>query len=290
MKSVVIAGATGYLGRHLVSEYRQRGWHVRALVRNAERARQSSLDAHQLVEAQATVPTDLAGLFGGVDLVVSSLGITRQRDGLSYQDVDYQANANILQAAIAESVPQFAYVHVIGADKMPEVPMVKAKQAFVDQLTSSPIASTVVAPSGYFSDMGDFLSMARSGRVWLFGDGQLKLNPIHGADLASALADAVEEGRDYTELGGPDVFTHTELAELAFASLAKTPKISYLPDGLRRAAARFLPYVTPRPVAGPLQFFLAAMGMDMVGEAVGERHLAAYFSEQARAQSRPGAS
>ena len=39
MKIVFIAGASGYLGKHLVAVYRARGWHVRALVRNAAKAR-----------------------------------------------------------------------------------------------------------------------------------------------------------------------------------------------------------------------------------------------------------
>jgi len=35
--------------------------------------------------------------------------------------------------------------------------------------------------------MADFLEMAKDGRVYLFGDGNLKLNPIHGEDLASEI-------------------------------------------------------------------------------------------------------
>ena len=44
--TVLIAGATGYLGRFLVSEYARRGWQVRALVRRA-----AELEA-QLVRAE----------------------------------------------------------------------------------------------------------------------------------------------------------------------------------------------------------------------------------------------
>ncbi len=31
--------------------------------------------------------------------------------------------------------------------------------------------------------MADFLKMAKGGKVYLFGDGKLKLNPIYGKDL-----------------------------------------------------------------------------------------------------------
>lgn len=45
----------------------------------------------------------------------------------------------------------------------------------------------IVRPTGFFSDMKDFLDMAKDGRVYLFGNGQLKMNPIHGEDLATEI-------------------------------------------------------------------------------------------------------
>ena len=38
--------------------------------------------------------------------------------------------------------------------------------------------------------------------------------------------------------------------------------------------------ITPRKVHGPVQFFLTAFGMDMVGERHGTRHLADFFAQE----------
>jgi uncharacterized protein YbjT (DUF2867 family) len=191
--------------------------------------------------------------------------------------VDFQANLNLLREAERAGVSRFAYVHVLNADKMRHVPLVAAKAGFVDALQRSPIASTVIAPSGYFSDMQDFLKMAQAGRVWLFGTGSNRINPIHGADLATAIAEATDTGTPWLNVGGPDTCTHQELAELAFDCIGKTARITHLPDGIRRAALQILPWVTPQSVNGPVQFFLTAMAMDMVGQSVGTRHLADHF-------------
>ncbi|SNT20072.1 NAD(P)H-binding protein [Tropicimonas sediminicola] len=279
MQTVFIAGATGYLGRHLCAEYRGAGWHVRALVRNAARA--ADLDADELIEAQATRPDTLFGCMEGAALTISALGITRQADGLDYRDVDYRANLNLLSEARRAGVGRFAYLHVLNADRMRDVPLVAAKAAFVDALRAEDIASTVIAPSGYFSDMEDFLAMARAGRVWLFGDGAKRINPIHGADLAAATAAAIAEERDWIDVGGPEVFTHRELAEAAFAALGKPARITRLPDALRRAALAVLPRVTPRRIHGPARFFLTAMGLDMVGEPHGTHRLGTHFADLA---------
>ncbi|WP_010174639.1 NmrA family NAD(P)-binding protein [Bacillus coahuilensis] len=37
MEKVLVAGATGYLGRYLVQALKQNGYHVTALVRNKEK-------------------------------------------------------------------------------------------------------------------------------------------------------------------------------------------------------------------------------------------------------------
>lgn len=286
MKRVFIAGATGYLGRHLCAEYQRHGWYVIALVRKSTQA--LAIAADQLVEAQATDPASLSGVMAGTDLVVSSLGITRQTDGLGYWDVDYKANLNLLREAEDAGVARFAYIHVLRAGDMAQVPMVAAKSAFVAELQRSAIASTVIAPTGYFSDMGDVLTMARSGRVWLFGDGGKRINPIHGADLASATAEAIEAGVGWLDVGGPDVFTQRELAELAFACLGTSPRITMLPDITRRIALRLLPLFTPRRISGPARFFLSALALNMVGECHGTRRLKDHFTDSiAQTRSAP---
>lgn len=278
MPHVLVAGATGYLGRYIVSEYAARGWTVTALVRDASRA--SDLEADHVRQVQVTDAKSLVGVMQGIDLVVSALGITRQAEGVGYWDVDYQANLNLLNEALSANVPRFAYIHVLGADHMPSVPLVQAKTAFVTELQSAPIVSTVIAPSGYFSDMSDFLQMAKSGRVWLFGKGGNRLNPIHGADLAAATAEAIDAELGWLDVGGPEIFTHEDLAKLAFSALGTPVKISRIPDWVRRAVLRLLPFTTRRTTRGPLQFFLSAMGQDMVGEPRGERTLGSHFRQE----------
>ena len=275
MQTVFIAGATGYLGRHLCSEYRRRGWRVVALVRDASAAQ--DLAADTLIEAEATKPNTLAGVMEGADLLVSALGITRQADGLGYWDVDYQANLNLLIEAQRAGIRRFAYIHVLNARKMRHVPLVAAKSAFVSALQDADIASTVIAPSGYFSDMADFLSAARFGRMWLFGSGAHKINPIHGADLAAATADAIAERRAWLDVGGPDVFSQSELTRAAFAAVGKPVKVTRLPDWLRRIVLLLLPRLTPRRIHGPALFFLTAAGLDMVGTPFGTRKLTDHF-------------
>ena len=285
MKKILVAGATGYLGQNVVKALKNRGYWVRALGRSAARLDPIREFTDEAFIGEVTDPGSLDGLCDGIDIVFSAVGITRQKDGLTYKDVDYQGNRNLLTAAEESGVSKFVYVHVLNAEKLQHVAMIQAKQAFVDELKQSALTTTVICPTGFFSDMEEFLAMARSGRVYLFGDGSNRINPIHGADLAEVCVDALESGEQELDVGGPEVFTYREIAELAFDVLDKPRKVTCVPKKLIAAAIGAFRWVAPVKTYGPIQFLASVMTMDVVGEKHGQRRLVDHFRRCAIAGS-----
>jgi uncharacterized protein YbjT (DUF2867 family) len=99
MKRVLIAGATGYLGKFAVQAFKERGYHVRVLTRGEKRLSEpgpftapalSEDDVDEIFVGEITKPETLSALMDGIDLVFSSVGISRQRDRLTFEQVDYQ--------------------------------------------------------------------------------------------------------------------------------------------------------------------------------------------------------
>jgi len=279
MKKILVAGATGYLGQFVVKALKARGYWVRALGRSASKLAPVEEYADELFLGEVTDPDSLVGVCDGIDIVFSSVGITRQKDGLTYNDVDYQANRNLLTIAEASGASKFMYAHVLNAEKLRHVAMIQAKQRFVDELKRSALEHTVICPTGFFSDMAEFLKMARSGRVYLFGDGSNRINPIHGADLAEVCADAVESWEQQLDIGGPEAFTYREIAELAFDVLNKPEKITCVPKFLVSTTVGALRWLTPAKVHGPVEFMASVMTMDVIGQARGQRRLADHFRD-----------
>ncbi len=277
MQKILVAGATGYLGQFVVKAFKQRGHWVRALGRSAAKLESVKDYADELFIGEVTDPDSLVGICDGIDVVFSSVGITRQKDGLTYEDVDYRGNGNLLAVAEESGVSRFMYVHVINAEKLQNVALIRAKQAFVDELEQSVLEHTVICPSGFFSDMEEFLSMARSGRVYLFGDGSSRINPIHGADLAEVCADALSKPISHLDVGGPEVFTYRQIAELAFDTLNKPAKITCVPNWVISTVVNALRWLAPVRMYGPVQFLAAIMTMEAVGEPRGERRLQNHF-------------
>ena len=81
------------------------------------------------------------------------------------------------------------------------------------------------------------------------------------------------------------MFSHKDIARLAFASLERPTRIHTIPDGIRRFLLRALPYTTPRRVHGPGSFFLTAMGLDMVGKPYGTRRLVDFYKDSVHMQN-----
>lgn len=284
---IVIAGATGHLGRFLVPAFKARGWRVNAVVRSAPAARRAGIAPSDFFVGGIGDPEKLMPIMLGADAVFSAVGLTRQRDRLTYQHVDYGLNLSLLRAALAAGVPRFGYTHVLHAEDMPNSALARAKSKFVRVLESAAIEPVVIAPTGYFSDIEDVFRMARAGRVWLVGEGERRINPIHCADLAEICAEALEAGTPRLNIGGPETFTHAEIAGLAFDALGREPRIARIPRRLAGGLVGALKILGPQRMWGPAEFFLEASSMDMVGAAKGKRKLGAHFKALASGAADP---
>ncbi len=279
MSKVLVAGATGYLGSYITRELLSREMRTRILVRNKDRIvlKDNNLNIR---EAEVTQSDSLKGLLKDIDIVISAVGITRQKDGLSYMDVDYQANVNLIEEAKRSGVKKFVYVSVLNGDKLRNLKMCEAKEKLVDYLKDSGLEYLIIRPNGFFSDLESFLAMALSGRVFIYGSGQYRLNPIDGSDLAKVIVDAMDRDEKELIVGGPDMLTLKEIAEMAFETLGKPVKITCLPEWLRRTILFVVRTFTRPKTYGPIEFFMTTMVMDMEAPLYGETHLKDYFHDR----------
>ena len=287
-KKVLVAGASGYLGRYAVKEFKERGFYIRALVRDPEKLKTTGPHLEpavydlvdEIVVGDVTNPESIKGVCKGIDLVFSSLGLTTPDAKLTSYDVDYLGNKRILDQAIEEHVARFIYISVFNQDKMAEILSIKAHELLVADLKQSGLSWAVIRPNGYFSDMGRFFSMAQSGHIFMVGEGEKKINPVHGADLAIVCADAAEGESREIAVGGPDIYTFREAMELAFHACGKAAWITPLPIWLAEGGL-MITGLFNRNLADLLSFAVEALKFDHVAPPCGTHHLKEFFAELA---------
>lgn len=288
MKKVLVAGASGYLGRYVASEFKARGFSVRALVRTPEKLASAGPNLEpaiadivdEVFTGDATDRESLKNAARGVDIVFSCMGLTKPQDNVTSEEIDHLGNRALLEDALLHGVGKFIYISVYNAENMMDVDIVKAHEDFVADLKASGMPYTVIRPIGFFSDMGMFFSMARSGHMFMLGDGENRVNPIHGADLAKVCVDAVEGDEKEIGVGGPDIFTFNETVTMAFEALGKNPWITHIPLWVGDAAL-FVTGLFNRGLAGVMSFAVTVSRLDTVAPPTGTRHLGDFFRDLA---------
>jgi uncharacterized protein YbjT (DUF2867 family) len=285
---VLVAGATGYLGKYVAREFKRRGYWVRALARTPDKLKVEGPFLEPAIAdipddvfvGEATKPETLYGLCDGIEVVFSSIGITRQKDKLGYMDVDYQANKNILDLAVKSSVRKFIFIYGFNAHLLQALEPMRARHKFIEALRQTTLDYTVISPNGFFDDMSEFLRMAKRGTVYLIGEATNRINPIHGADLAKVCVDAATSTRKDIPLGGPIIYSYREIAELAFEVLGKPPRIRRMPGWVVMLGASLI-----RPFSAKYHAVAAGMATimqtDFVAPQVGTHTLKDFYEELA---------
>ena len=279
MKRVLVAGATGYLGKFVLREFKKQGYRTRALSRSSSKLDALSKYVDEEFIGEVTNTDSLKGICKDMDIVFSSIGITIQKDNRTFMEVDYQGNKNLLNEAMKEGVSKFIFISVFNAENMTNLKGIQAKLKFENELRKSGLDYLIVYPNGFFSDMLEYLKMAKKGRGFVFGSGENKINPIYGGDLAKACVDAAAGNEKEMTIGGPDVLTHNEILATAFDIYGKKLKIIKIPMWIRNLLLGIMRFFTSVKTYGPVEFFMTVLVMDLVAPYYGNHHLRDFFLE-----------
>ncbi|MGY3448726.1 nucleoside-diphosphate sugar epimerase [Bradyrhizobium sp. USDA 4353] len=195
-RTVIIAGATGLVGRELL-----RGLladltvdHIHVLGRRAPTIVSPKLTAH-VVDVAALPPLPVA------DELYLALGTTIKVAGsqAAFRAVDHDANLAVAKAALASGTKRVGLVSAMGADAKSRIFYSRVKGELEDDLVALPFAGRVIArPSLLIGPREELGQPARPGEEWGNRLNQLvgflippNYKPILAADVAQALLSTV---------------------------------------------------------------------------------------------------
>ena len=238
---ILVAGATGELGRVICRKLTERGGTVYGLVRTQSApAAVAELEAMGVMPVRADLddPDSLREACSGCDSVVS--GMTAMgRPGESIEKVDRDGQLALVSAAADEGVERFVYVSysgVIGKDD----PLTLAKRAVERTLKHSGMSWTVLRPS-YFMEYWFSPALGfdlDTGRACIYGAGRAPISWVAQDDVAGFAAEAVdsEEARNATlEIGGPEAITPLDAIRLFEEIAGRSIEVELMDEGALRS-------------------------------------------------------
>jgi NADH dehydrogenase len=267
MSTILVTGASGFVGSHLVPTLIASGHRVVALARTQEsgervlgRLPAAQRDAVEVRLGDVTRPGTLAPALAGVDAVVHLVALPRDYSGgADLRLVNTEGTRAVVVAMEAAGVRRLVHMGAMGVEDVPDLHYASSKAKAEALVRASGLDWTILKPSLQFGEGDGFfniiagLARMSPGVVPVPGNGRARFQPIHCGDVATvtvrALADPSTIGESY-DLGGPRYWTYTEITREVLTALGKRRLVVPMPVPLIRLVAGASELVhLPFPVA-----------------------------------------
>ncbi|KAI4364106.1 hypothetical protein MLD38_020241 [Melastoma candidum] len=264
-----VFGATGFLGRYVVQQLAKHGSQVLVPFRGSEDSnRHLKLmgDLGQIVPMKFD-PRDessIKAVMAKANVVINLIGREYETRNYSFEEVNHSIpDALAMIAKEHGGIMRFIQVSCLGASASSPSRFLKAKAAGEEAVLREVPEATILRPAPMIGTEDRILNRwAHFAKNYSFlpliGDGSRKIQPVYVVDVAAAIVAALKDnggsmGKIY-ELGGPEVLTVHELAEIMYDMIREWPRYVKVPLPIAKAFAtprellvRRVPFPVPTP-------------------------------------------
>ena len=277
---VVLAGAFGNLGAEILKSLCAAGHEIVA-ADLCEKPVEGTEGKYTFRAIDATNPETLVGLCDGVDVVITTMGLTGASTRFTAYDIDYRGNMNLYEECKRAGVKKFNYVSVISCDEpgAEKVPMLHAKYLVEEEIKKQDMDYVIYRPTGYFYDIAKvFKPYVDKGEMQLLkGYGKVRANVVDCPDFAAFIVEHMNDKNITYNVGGKETYTYEEMAAMCFEAAEKPLKIKWAPMWLFGVLAN-LPKIKKAGKHDIILFSRWTLSHDLVGDtAVGDKSFAAYI-------------
>lgn len=240
--SVLLTGATGFVGGYVARHIVERGHRLRALARKPDAAEALVQQGVEVVEGDITRPKSLEEAAYGCDAVIHLVGIIREKPPVAtFEGVHTRGTIRVLEAAERAGAKKFVQMSALGA-RADGTAYQRTKFEAEEVVRRSEIPHVIFRPSLIVGPGGEFIELLlRMLRAFpltpVIGDGRYRLQPIDVEDVAAAFVQAAERddlAGECFEIGGPHKLTYNRVLEIVCEEYGLHRRRLHIPVGLVR--------------------------------------------------------
>jgi uncharacterized protein YbjT (DUF2867 family) len=267
MSTILVTGASGFVGSSVVPALLGAGHRVVAFVRSRdagdvvlERLPPADRGSVEIRIGDVTRAQSLPPAMVGVDAVLHLVAIPRDlRGGADLRLVNTEGTRAVVEAMKEAGVRRLVHLGAMGVADDPALHYASSKAKADALVAASGLDATILRPSlqfgpgdGFFNIIADLVRLS-PGIVPLPGRGESRFQPIHNGDVARVIVAVLDDpatiGQTY-ELGGPRYWTYREIVVEVLRALGKRRALMPMPVPLIGLVAGLAEAVrVPFPVA-----------------------------------------
>ena len=253
--TVLVTGATGFLGPRVVEQLLDTGHEVRVMVRRPGRESVFASPPTDVCYGDISDPDALSEACRDITAVIHLVAVIRGGQK-QFDAINRQGTANVVAAAkAAGSVRRFIHVSAVGANNTPHLQYLYSKWQGEQEVINGGVPYTIIRPSLIFGP-GDEFTTAVASLVKIapitpvIGSGNNRLQPIHAADVAGCIVAAVSgnlRGNQIVEIGGPNQLSYNEVVSIVADTLGRSRRRINVPVWAMRFPISAMGLLTPNP-------------------------------------------
>ena len=222
--SVLVTGATGFVGTAAVEELRRLGMPVSILCRHPDSKQARSMAdrcAVKIISGDVTLNHDWWEQIAGVNAVIHLVGIIGQCGLSTYERVHVDGTLHVVEAMRLASIKRLVHMSAMGTRPDAASRYHQTKWAAEEIVRKSGLDYTIFRPSIIYGAHDQFVNLFAQMTRWspilpVIGDGENCFQPISVEDVAAAFVRALSEPRSIGQvfdLGGSEIFSFNEILD-----------------------------------------------------------------------------
>lgn len=241
---LLLTGATGSIGSRLLPLLLESGEDMRCLVREPRRLGARRVDVQIALGdlGEMSDPYLVRQALRGVDTVIHLAATIRDQPPKRIEELNGLATVRLLRAAERSGVRRFVFFSALDAYSAQRTRFFRAKWLAEQAVRSSPLATTVFAPSIVYDHSDPWVTLLRRFSFLpvlpVSGPGDAAFQPIWAGDVARCVTTALAlggEARPRYELAGPETLTYDDMSDLVSRIAGRPRPLVHLPLGFVRA-------------------------------------------------------